>query len=224
MNGMKAYTAEFLGTFVLCFIGAGSICADALTGGKLGLVGIALAHGLALSVGITALGHVSGGHFNPAVTFGFLITGRLPAARAAGYVVAQLLGAFVGGLLVVAAFSPEVRALVGSGVPVPGEGVSATKALWIEAVLTFLLVLAVWGTAVDARAPRIGGFGIGLTVAFDILMGGPLTGASMNPARTFGPALAAGVWTSHWVYWVGPLLGGGAAALLYHGLFLRAED
>ena len=221
---MRAYSAEFLGTFVLCFIGAGSICADALTGGKLGMVGIALAHGLALSVAITALGHVSGGHFNPAVTFGFLITGRLPAPRAAGYVIAQLLGAFVGGLLVVAAFSPDVRHAVFSGVPTPAAGVSTGKALWIEAVLTFLLVLSVWGTAVDARAPRLGGFGIGLTVAFDILMGGALTGASMNPARTFGPALAAGVWDGHWIYWVGPLLGGGAAALLYHGLFLHAED
>lgn len=224
MSGMKAYTAEFLGTFVLCFIGAGSICADALTGGKLGLVGIALAHGLALSVAITALAPFSGGHFNPAVTFGFLVTGRLPAARAGAYVLAQLLGAFVGGLLVAAAFSPEVRAAAGSGVPVPAADVSAAKALWIEAVLTFLLVLAVWGTAVDARAPRIGGFGIGLTVAFDILMGGALTGASMNPARTFGPALAANIWNAHWVYWVGPLLGAGVAALLYQGLFLNPED
>jgi len=224
MSGIKAYTAEFLGTFVLCFIGAGSICADALTGGKLGLVGIALAHGLALSIAITALAPFSGGHFNPAVTFGFLVTGRLPAARAGAYVLAQLLGAFVGGLLVAAAFSPDVRAAAGSGVPVPAPDVSAIKALWIEAVLTFLLVLAVWGTAVDARAPRIGGFGIGLTVAFDILMGGALTGASMNPARTFGPALAANIWNAHWVYWVGPLLGAAVAALLYQGFFLNAED
>jgi MIP family channel proteins len=187
-------------------------------------VGIALAHGLALAIGITALAPFSGGHFNPAVTFGFLVTGRIPAGRAAGYVIAQLLGAFVGGFLIVKAFPLDVRVPVFSGVPVPGSGVPVIEALWVEMILTFLLVLAVWGTAVDARAPRIGGFGIGLTVAMDILMGGVLTGASMNPARSFGPALAAGVWTSHWIYWVGPLVGGGAAALLYQNFFLRPED
>lgn len=224
MSATRAYAAEFLGTFILCFIGAGSICAHSLSDGGVGLVGVALAHGLALAVGITALGHISGGHFNPAVTFGFLLTGRLPANRALGYVIAQLAGAFVGGLLVVAAFSPEVRASVWSGVPVPNHGATAFKALWVEFVLTFFLVLAVWGTAVDARSPRIGGFGIGLTVAFNILMGGFISGASMNPARTFGPALASGVWNAHWIYWVGPLLGGGLAALVYQGFFLRTED
>ena len=224
MRSMRAYVAEFLGTFILCFIGAGSICAHSLSGGQVGLVGVALAHGLALAVGITALGHISGGHFNPAVTFGFLLTGRLPASRAAGYVISQLLGALVGGMLVVALFSPEVRESVWSGVPVPNHGTSAMKALVVETILTFFLVLAVWGTAVDARAPRIGGFGIGLTVAFNILMGGFLSGASMNPARSFGPALAAGVWTSHWIYWVGPLLGGGVAALLYQGFLLHDDD
>ena len=224
MNGMRAYVAEFIGTFVLCFIGAGSICASKLSGGSLDLLGIAVAHGLALSIAITALAPFSGGHFNPAVTFGFVLTGRMPASRGAAYWIAQLLGGFVGGLLVCAAFVPEVRTAVASGVPVPNHGASAFTALWVEAILTFLLVLAVWGTAVDARAPRIGGFGIGLTVTFDILMGGYISGASMNPARSFGPALAAGVWTSHWIYWVGPLLGGGVAALLYQNFFLRADD
>ena len=224
MNGMRAYVSEFIGTFMLCFIGAGAICASKLSGGQLDLLGIALAHGLALGVAITALAPFSGGHFNPAVTFGFVLTGRMPASRGAAYWISQLLGAFVGGLLVCAAFPLEVRALVASGVPVPNHGVSTFTALWVETILTFLLVLAVWGTAVDARAPRIGGFGIGLTVTFDILMGGSISGASMNPARTFGPALAAGVWTSHWIYWVGPLLGGGVAALLYQNFFLRSDD
>jgi len=224
MNGMRAYTAEFIGTFTLCFIGAGSICAHSLSGGQVGLVGVALAHGLALGIAITALAPVSGGHFNPAVTFGFLLTGRIQPGRALGYWIAQLLGAFVGGLLVVKAFPLEARLPVMSGVPFPNHGATAFECLWVEFILTFLLVLSVWGTAVDARAPRIGGFGIGLTVTFDILMGGFISGASMNPARSFGPALASGVWTAHWVYWIGPLLGGGAAALLYQNFFLRPED
>ena len=224
MNGMRAYVSEFLGTFILCFIGAGTICAHSLSGGEIGLLGIALAHGLALGIAITALAPFSGGHFNPAVTFGFLVTGRIPASRAGAYVISQLLGAFVGGLLVVKAFPLDVRLPVMSGVPIPNHGASTLEALWVEMILTFLLVLAVWGTAVDARAPRIGGFGIGLTVTFDILMGGFISGASMNPARSFGPALAAGVWNSHWIYWVGPLVGGAAAALLYQNFFLRAED
>src|SRR5262245_19244114 len=136
MSATRAYAAEFLGTFILCFIGAGSICAHSLSDGGVGLVGVALAHGLALAVGITALGHISGGHFNPAVTFGFLLTGRLPANRALGYVIAQLAGAFVGGLLVVAAFSPEVRASVWSGVPVTYHGSSAFKAMRVEFVFS----------------------------------------------------------------------------------------
>jgi MIP family channel proteins len=223
VNGSRAYVAEFIGTFALCFIGAGCICASKL-GGSIDLLGIALAHGLALGIAITALAPFSGGHFNPAVTFGFLLTGRIAPGRALGYVISQLLGAFAGGLLVCHAFPLDVRLAVASGVPVPNHGASTMLALWVEMILTFFLVLAVWGTAVDARAPRIGGFGIGLTVTFDILMGGFISGASMNPARTFGPALAAGVWNSHWIYWVGPLVGGGAAALLYQNFFLRAED
>jgi aquaporin Z len=223
MSGMRAYTSEFIGTFALCFIGAGTICAHSLSGGQVGLLGVALAHGLALGIAITALAPFSGGHFNPAVTFGFLLTRRIAPGRALGYVISQLLGAFVGGLLVVKAFPLDVRVPVMSGVPFPNHGASTFEALWVEMILTFFLVLAVWGTAVDARAPRIGGFGIGLTVTFDILMGGFISGASMNPARTFGPALAAGVWNSHWIYWVGPLVGGAAAALLYQNFFLRAE-
>lgn len=224
MHVGRAYTAEFIGTFALCFIGAGAICADALTGGKSGLVGIALAHGLVLSILITALANVSGAHFNPAVTFGFLVTGRIAPSRAVGYWISQLAGAVLAGLFITAAFSQEVRQAVSGGTPVPAPGVSFGKTIWIEALLTFFLVFAVFGTAVDARAPRIGGFGIGLTVAFDILMGGPLTGASMNPARTFGPGLAAGVWDAHLAYWIGPLLGGGVAAVLYQALFLPRES
>ena len=108
------------------------------------------------------------------------------------------------------------------GVPALAVGVSASQGLIIEFVLTFFLVTAVWGTAVDPKAPKIGGFGIGLTVLMDILVGGPLTGAAMNPARAFGAACASGVWGSHWIYWVGPLLGGAAAARVYKSVVLKA--
>ncbi len=215
MSKGSAYLAEFVATFTLCFVGAGAICTDALTGGQVGLVGIALAHGLALAVGITATAAVSGGHVNPAVTFGFAIVGRLPWGRAAGYVVSQLAGASLAGWLLTLVFPPDVRSAVAGGTPVPGPGVAIGTVVLVEAILTFFLAFAVFGTAVDARAPRLGGLLIGLTVTFDILVGGPLTGASMNPARTFGPGLAAGVWTAHWAYWVGPLLGAAAAAVVY---------
>ena len=112
----------------------------------------------------------------------------------------------------------------GLGTPAPGEGVSAVTALLTEGCLTFLLVFAIFGTAVDSRAPKIGGFGIGLTIAADILMGGPISGASMNPARTFGPGLVGGVWNAHWVYWVGPIAGALVAGLLYHHLILGNQE
>ena len=101
---------------------------------------------------------------------------------------------------------------------------SAVTALLAEVLLTFLLVFAIFGTAVDSRAPKIGGFGIGLTIAADILMGGPISGASMNPARTFGPGLVGGVWNAHWVYWVGPIAGALVAGLLYHHLILGNQE
>jgi MIP family channel proteins len=220
MTDARPLLAEFIGTFTLCFVGAGSICANALTGGDVGLLGIALAHGLALAIMITAVAHISGGHLNPAVTFGMLVTRRVTLAQAIAYVLAQLAGAVAAGFLLTAVFAPEVRQAVGGGTPVPGPGVSAFTAFVVEIVLGFFLVFAVFGTAVDARAPRIGGFGIGLTVAFCILFAGPVTGASINPARSFGPALASGVWDAHWVYWAGPMLCGAIAALLYQGAFL----
>jgi MIP family channel proteins len=222
MNG-RPLLAEFIGAFTLSFIGAGAICANALTGGQVGLLGIAIAHGLALGIMITALGHISGGHFNPAVTFGMLLTRRVSPAQAGGYVVAQLAGAAAAGFLLTAIFAPEVRQAVLGGTPVPGPGVRPMTAFLVETVLTFFLVFAVFGTAVDARAPRLGGFAIGLTVTFCILMAAPITGASMNPSRTFGPALAAGVWDGHWIYWAGPLLGGAIAAFVYQAVFLSDD-
>lgn len=219
----RASLAELIGTFALVFIGAGAIIIDSHTEGGVGLLGIAFAHGLVLSVVVTATMNISGGHINPAVTFGALLGRLIDGKTALLYVVAQLAGAVLAGLLLKALYPPAAAAAVGLGTPVLADGVGFTRGVLIEAVLTFLLVFAVFGTAVDPRAPKVGGFGIGLVLVFDILAGGPLTGASMNPARTFGPALAGGVWTDHLVYWIGPLLGGGVAALLYSHLLLAPK-
>lgn len=223
-QGAKSYWAEFLGTFTLCFIGQGAICALNLLGGSgADLLTIAVAHGLALSVMISALGAVSGGHFNPAVTLGFVVTGRQSVPSAVAYWVAQLVGAVVASAILAAVFPAAVREATHLGAAARHPDVSVGSAILIEAVMTFLLVTAVWGTAVDERAPKIGGFGIGLTVTMDILMGGPLTGAAMNPARAFGAAIVAQNLTDHWIYWVGPCLGGVVAAWIYRFVILAAR-
>ncbi len=212
--------AEGIGTFIFFVIGAGAIVTDQLTKGGLGLIGIALAHGLVLSVVISAIGHISGGHVNPAVTIGLLVGRQINASLAGLYIIAQLIGAVCAGLLLRVIFDQDVWQPVHLGTPGLAPGVSASTGVLVEMILTFFLVFSVYGTAVDPRAPKIGGFGIGLTVLFDILLGGPITGASMNPARTFGPAVASGFWENHIVYWIGPILGGIIAGLVYSNLFL----
>jgi len=219
----KAALAELLGTFALIFIGAGSILADTLTGGKVGLTGIALAHGIAIATMVSAAGHLSGGHFNPAVTGAFVATGRLPAGTGLAYVAAQLVGGLIGAFFLMAAFPEAVRKTALLGVPVLAPGVSSGTGIVVEAILTFLLVFVIFGTTVDARGPRAaGGLFIGLVITMDILAGGALTGAAMNPARAFGPAFFAGVWTNQVVYWIGPLLGGVVAGWVYHSVYKPA--
>jgi aquaporin Z len=172
---------------------------------------------------ISALGAASGGHFNPAVTFGFLVTGRQSAGSAARYIVAQLAGAVVASAIVAASFPAAVWQSVRLGAAGLHPEISAPMGLLLEVIMTFFLVLTVWGTAVDSRAPKIGGIGIGLSVTMGILFIGPLTGGALNPARAFGPALVAGAWDMHWIWWVGPMAGGAIAAWLYRGLILPAE-
>ena len=218
---VKPLLAELIGTFAFVFIGAGSIITNTLTHGALGTVGIALAHGLALSIMITVFAATSGGHINPAVTIGMLVTRRIEPLLGLLYIVAQLVGATLAGMLLQAVFPFAAWQAAQLGTPNLAPGVSFGTGVLVEAVLTFFLLLAVFGTAVDPRAPKIGGFGIGLTVAFDILMGGALTGASMNPARTFGPALAGGFWQNDLVYWIGPIIGAVIAALIYEYVILR---
>ena len=221
----RKVTAEFIGTAALIFIGAGSIIMNQYTGGGVGLVGIALAHGLTIAVMVSCVGHISGGHLNPAVTAAFLATGRMSPREGAGYIGAQLSGGIFGALLLKHCFPAAAVAAANFGTPLLAEGVSVSAGIMIELILTFLLVFTVFATAVDPQGAfkSIAGYGIGTIITIDILAGGPLTGASMNPARTFGPAVAGHIWTHHLVYWIGPVAGGVLAGLLYHNLFLHSR-
>ena len=208
--------SEGVGTFVLTFIGAAAICTDAYSGGQLGLVGIALAHGLVLAAIVSALGHVSGAHVNPAVTVGALLVRAIDAPRALVHGAAQLMGASIAGLMLAATFGADVWQPVHLGAPTLGPGVEPGTGVFVEMILTFILVFVILQMAADPRSPRyVHGIVIGATLAAGILVGGPVTGAALNPARAFGPALAAGYWASHSVYWVGPMFGGVVAAVLY---------
>lgn len=214
-----ALIAELIGTFALVFIGAG---AAALGIG--GLVGVAFAHGLVLVGFVYAYGHLSGTHVNPAVTFGVWLAGKMPAGRAAAYVVTQLIGGAIAGFALAFCLGGTGTGLgatvLAKGLEAGGTVIDVTPAtgVVIELVLTFFLVNAVLNAAVGGKAKNHAGMAIGLTLTFCILLGGPLTGASVNPARSFGPALATGNWADFWVYLVGPLAGGAVAALLYRGV------
>ena len=209
--------AELIGTFTLIFAGVGAIVVVAP---ETDLLAVAFAHGLAIAIMVSALGHISGGHFNPAITLGFVVTGRISAPLAVVYWIAQLGGAVLGALAVRATF-PD-GADLDAGVPVV-TGIGTGAGIALEAILTFLLVWVVFATAVDPRGTfkSIAGLAIGLTITMDILVGGPLTGAAMNPARSLGPELVFNVWDDWWVYLIGPGIGGIVAALLYEWLYLR---
>lgn len=218
---VKPVVAELIGTFGFVFIGAGSIITNTFSRGAVGLIGIAFALGLGLAIMITVFAATSGGHINPAVTIGFLVTRRIAPLLGLLYIVAQLVGATLAGLLLRAIYPQPVWQAAQLGTTNLGPGVSFGTGVLIEAILTFILLLAVFGTAVDPRAPKVGGFAIGLTVFVDVLLAGPLTGGSMNPARTFGPALAGGFWQNDLVYWIGPIVGAVIAALIYEYVILR---
>lgn len=223
----RATLAEFIATLLFVFLGAGTVV---VTGGLLKegltsarLVAIALAHGLAIALLVSATAKISGGHINPAVTFGALITGKINLAKAIMYAVAQLVGAVIGAWLLMLVIPAAAQGNLGAhGL---GSGVTAGGGLLAEIVLTFALVFVVFATAMDPKGlGHLAPAAIGLTVLVDHLFGVPVTGASMNPARSFGPALVAGAWNNHWVFWVGPLIGGGLAALVYEFLFLRRQE
>lgn len=215
----RALAAEVVGTFFFVTIGAGAILADASSGGGIGIVGIALAHGLALSIAVSIFGPISGGHFNPAVSFGLAIGRAFPWAKLLPYWIAQLVGGVLAGIVLRLVFSDKAVTATHNGTPFVTSGVAEPTAALLEAVLTLFLVLAVFGTAVSPTAPRIAGFGIGLTLLADILAGGPITGAAANPARYFGTGIPVGFFDGWWVYVVGPLAGGLVAGVLWRSLF-----
>jgi MIP family channel proteins len=188
--------------------------------GPVGLVGVALAHGLILAIMVSATMRISG-HLNPAVTIGFLAVRRIDPMMAVLYVTAQVLGAVAAAYALKGLIPPDQFAAVHGTVQEIASGVSSLQAVGLEAIATFFLVFAVFGTAVDPKAPNVGGFAIGLTIAVDILAIGPLTGASMNPARSFGPAMVTQNFIGQFVFWIGPIIGGILAAVLYDTLLLR---
>jgi MIP family channel proteins len=212
--------AEMLGAFTLTFVGAGAAAAAGATHDPT-LIGAAIANGLAIGVMVCALGPISGGHFNPAITFGFLVTRRIKPVLAVVYWFAQFGGAAIAALLVKELLPRAATEAVSLGVPALGHGVDASSGFLLEAVLTFFLVLVVFGAAVDQRGPfnAVAGLAIGLTISIDVLFGGPFTGAAMNPSRAFGPQLVGNHWANGWVWYAGPVLGATVAALLYHYLF-----
>ena len=212
--------AEFVGTFALIFIGAGSIVAAvAARGGSggAGLVTIAIAHGLAIAVMVSAIGHVSGGHLNPAVTIAAMALRKIHPRDALVYLVAQTAGAIAGAAVLRGALPESLWRQAKLGTPGLGGGVSVGGAVLIEAVLSFFLIWVIFATAVDPQGAfgKIAGLAIGFVVMMDILMGGPFTGGAMNPARFVGPALIGGYWKDAWVYFAGPIIGGLLAAWAY---------
>lgn len=224
LEAWRTTFAEFIATLLFVFLGAGSvIITGTLTGGELTatrLVIIALADGLAISLLVFATAHISGGHLNPAVTFAAMLTNRISAARGLMFIVAQVVGAVVGVLLLLATIPDAANTNLGAHSL--GPGVSIGMALLMEIVLTFVLVFVVFATAVDPGGMgNLAPIAIGLAVLVDHLVAVPITGASMNPARSFGPALVAGEWANHWVYWVAPLLGGAIAGFVYQFAFIN---
>jgi aquaporin TIP len=212
--------AEFIGTFALIFVGAGAVLSAGPSAGA-GNLEIAFAHGLVIAVMVSALAHISGGHFNPAVTLGMLLTRRISVVLGLVYWVVQLGAAVLAALLLKWIFPTDQQATLGS--PALGPGIDVGPGLVIEAILTFFLVWVFFATMVDPRGSytAVAGLAVGLVIAFDILMGGPLTGAMMNPARAFGPELVANDWDDFWIWYVGPLAGGAIAALLYEEVYMR---
>ena len=212
----RNFIAEFVGTFALVFIGGGAIMMASHTNNPAGLLSVALAHGLILALMVSATMNVSGGQLNPAVTIGLLVARRVTPNVAVVHIVAQLVGALVAAFALKATFPGALFAAANGGGQSLAIDITQTQGILLEAIATFFLMFVIYGTAVYADAPKIGGLAIGLTIAADILAIGPLTGASMNPARSFGPAIASGVYDGLIVvYFVGPILGAIVAAMLW---------
>jgi MIP family channel proteins len=207
MTKFRPLLAEFIGTFAFIFVGIG-----ATKNAGHDVLSIALADGLTIAAFVSATMHISGGQLNPAITFGLLCGGHMTLPNAIRYWISQLLGGFAAALICLGLFGRDV---VVTGTPQLAINLNGGQGILVEAILTFFLVFVVYGTAVDTRSRAVAGFAIGSTMTLGILFGWPLTGAAMNPARVFGPALAANFWHDHYVYWVGPLVGGLLGGLVY---------
>lgn len=216
-NIAKKMVAEAIGAFALTFIGVLAITSGTLIGappGMITLTSIAFAQGLAIGVMVAALGHISGGHFNPAITFGFVVAREMSVARGILYWIAQLAGAIIAAAILLALVG---RTALTAGTPALAPSISGVAGAVLEGIGTFFLVYVVLGTVADKRAPAsVYPFAIGLTIVLCIMGFGLLTGSAVNPSRAFGPALVSGHWTNQLVYWIGPLIGGAAAGALYH--------
>lgn len=222
----RRLVAEAFGTFGLVFFGASAVVMSNAFGNNYGLLGIALTHAIVLSIMVTATMHISGGHLNPAISTGLLVARRIDAVTWISYVIAQLVGAVLAGFCMKWLLPEAAGRALSYGTPLIANSVTFWQATAIEGVITFFLVSSVFGTIVADDAPKVGGFGVGLSLLFIILFAGPLTGGSANPARAFGPALVSGVWTGHLAYWIGPAIGGILAGLFWGYLLLdrsRAE-
>jgi aquaporin Z len=227
---MRALIVEFIGAFALTFAGCGAIIQTGLVPGtgEFGgdLVAVALAHGLGIGLLVTAVGHISGGHFNPALTAGFWLTRRIATERAIAYIVAQLAGGLAAAICLVFVYRDIDRNRVNLGVPAIGANLSWYNALVMEIILTFFLMFVVFGVAVDGRATRyIPGLAIGLTISMDIMAGAAVSGAAMNPSRYLGPAIVQWGdtdWEYFWIWFVGPVVGAAIAAVLYNDVLMAA--
>ena len=215
--------AEMIGTGFLIFFGCGAMIMNNYEGAKYNLFGIAMVHAIALSIAITATMGVSGGHLNPAVTIGLMTIKKISPSDAFIYIISQLVGALAAAMLVRTLLPSNVGQVIAYGTPMLHSSVTFSRAIAIEAVITFVLMSAVMGTAVAANAPKIGGFGIGLALIPIIMVAGILTGAAANPARAFGPAAISGNFTAQAVWWIGPILGAVVAALLWDRVLLKKD-
>lgn len=217
---------EGLGTFFLVFVGSGAIISMAFLGSANGyaqLLVIALAHGLALAIAVTAALSISGGNINPAVTIAMLVARKINVSNAIFYIMAQVIGAAVATALLISIVPLHIGASVGWGVPTLASSITVYQGIAIEAVITFLLVTSVFMTAVNPKAPKIGGLGIGLTLAIVILFAGPFTGGAANPAVALGPEIATLNFTNWYVYWIGPVIGGIISALICNYILLKSK-
>jgi len=216
---LPKYLAETIGTFCLVFAGTGAIIVNQVSGGQVTHVGVSLVFGLVVLAMIYAIGHISGAHMNPAVTLGFLSVGRLPSREVMPYLSAQIFGAILASAVL--RFTFPAVATLGQTIPAGPWAQSFV----LEIVMTFILMFVIMGVATDARAEgSIAGIAIGATIALEALFGGPISGASMNPARSFAPALLSGSFAHHWIYWIAPILGSVGGAWVYRAVQCDAQD